>query len=60
MSKTKATICTVLLAIVIFGVLFALMFIGELGSAIFHCITAWIAGRYTADKLHDFYRWLRK
>lgn len=60
MSKTKAIICSVLLSIVIFGALFALESIDEIGSIIFNCITAWITGVWLADKVEDFYKWLRK
>lgn len=60
MSRIKAIVCSVLLSIVIFGALFALISIDEIGFAIFHCITAWIAGGWLADKVEDFYKWLRK
>lgn len=59
MSKTKAIIYSVLLSIVIFGALFALVSIDEIGFRIFNCITAWIAGGWLVDKVEDFYKWLR-
>ena len=60
MSKTKAILCTVLLVVVIFGALFALVLINEVGITIFHCISSWMFGVWMADRVMDFYKWLRK
>ena len=60
MSRTKAIVCSVLLLIVIFGALFVLISIDEIGFTIFHHITAWITGVWLGDKVEDFYKWLRK
>ena len=49
-----------LLLIVIFGALFVLISIDEIGFTIFHHITAWITGVWLGDKVEDFYKWLRK
>lgn len=59
MSKLKAIICTILLFIVIFALLFVTNFIcGAHGENLFRFITAWITGMYLGDKCSDFYEWL--
>ena len=61
MSKVKAIICSVLLSIVIFAFYFLMEFIKipqEL--SLFYFITCAITGIWTAEKIIDFYDWLRK
>lgn len=61
MSKIKAKVYTVLLAITIFVLLFTATRVeSENGVNLFNCITSCVAGIWTADKLINFYKWLRK
>ena len=60
MSRKKASICTVLLSLVIIGIIITLIAIGEKGATLFHLITAFITGTWLVDRLEDFYNWLRE
>lgn len=61
MSKIKAFICTALLFVVILVFLFWTMSIeGAHGENLFNCIMSMMASLWMADRMGDFYKWLRK
>jgi hypothetical protein len=59
MSKKKAKVCTILLIIVVFGLLFLSCFLGFDGEPnLFNIITSFIAGSWLGEKVYMFYNWL--
>lgn len=53
MNRTKATICTALLYLIIIIATITLLLIGEKGVTLFHLTTAFITGTWLADRLED-------
>ena len=61
MSRGKAIICSALLMIVMFTLLFATIFVrGAHDISLYHVIVSGISGMWIADKVVYFYKWLRK
>lgn len=58
MSKNKAIICTVLFAIVLFGVLLVTPCLGD--GIVYLYIIAILAGSKCGDMVNCFYKWIRK
>ena len=61
MSRLKAFICSALLMIVIFTLLFATIQVnGAHDISLFYVTTSTITGLWVSDKVVAFYKWLRK
>ena len=61
MSKVKAIICSALLMIVMFILLFATIFVrGAHDISLYYVVVSGITGMWISDKTVDFYKWLRK
>ena len=61
MSRGKAIICSALLMIVMFALLFATIFVrGAHDISLYYVIVSGISGMWISDKTVDFYKWLRK
>lgn len=60
MNKWKAIICSALLMIVIFVLLFATIFFRDDDMSLYYVVTSFISGMWIANKVNDFYNWLRK
>ena len=61
MSRGKAIICSALLMIVMFALLFATIFVrGAYDISLYYVIVSGISGMWIADKVVYFYKWLRK
>lgn len=61
MSRVKAIICSTLLMIVMFILLFATIFIkGTHDISLYYVVVSGITGMWIADKVVYFYKWLRK
>jgi hypothetical protein len=61
MSKVKAIICSALLMIVMFILLFATIFVrGAHDISLYYVVVSGITGMWISDKAVDFYEWLRK
>lgn len=62
MSKKKAVICTILFAIVLISVMACSFSIKIYDGSIslFSLISAFITGRWFADNIEEFYKWLTK
>ena len=61
MSKVKAIICSALLMIVTFILLFATIFVrGTHDISLYYVVVSGITGMWISDKTVDFYKWLRK
>ena len=61
MSRGKATICSALLMIVMFALLFATIFVrGAHDISLYYVIVSGISGMWIADKVVYCYKWLRK
>ena len=61
MSRGKAIICSALLMIVMFTLLFATIFIkGAHDISLYYVVVSGITGMWISDKTVDFYKWLRK
>ena len=61
MSRGKAIICSALLMIVMFALLFATIFVrGVHDISLYYVIVSGISGMWIADKVVYFYKWLRK
>ena len=63
MNKKKAKVCTILLIIVVFGLLFLSCFLRFDGDYphnpnLFNIITAFIAGSWLGEKISMFHKWL--
>lgn len=60
MSRIKAIVCSVLLMIVMFTLLFATIFIkGANDTSLYIFIVSAMAGMWIGEKVDDFYKWLR-
>ena len=60
-SKVKAIICSALLMIVMFILLFATIFVrGAHDISLYYVVVSGITGMWISDKTVDFYKWLRK
>ena len=60
-SKVKAIICSALLMIVTFILLFATIFIkGAHDISLYYVVVSGITGMWISDKTVDFYKWLIK
>lgn len=61
MSRGKAIICSALLMIVMFALLFATIFVrGAHDVSLYYVVVSGITGMWISDKIVDFYKWLRK
>ena len=61
MSRGKAIICSALLMIVMFTLLFATIFVrGSHDISLYYVVVSGISGMWIADKVVYFYKWLRK
>jgi hypothetical protein len=61
LSKVKAIICSALLMIVMFILLFATIFVrGAHDISLYYVVVSGITGMWISDKTVDFYKWLRK
>ena len=61
MSKGKAIMCSTLLIVVMFALLFATIFVrGAHDISLYYVVVSGISGMWIADKVVDFYKWLRK
>lgn len=61
MSKKKAIICTVLFAIVMFGIYTATFLIkSQYGFKLFDIVAPVICASWMADKMKKFYTWILK
>ena len=61
MSRGKAIICSALLMIVMFTLLFATIFVrGAYDISLYYVVVSGISGMWIADKVVYFYKWLRK
>ena len=61
MSRGKAIICSALLMIVMFALLFATIFVrGAYDISLYYVVVSGISGMWIADKVVYFYKWLRK
>lgn len=60
MSRVKAIVCSVLLMIVMFTLLFATIFIkGVNDTSLYIFVVSAMAGMWIGEKVDDFYKWLR-
>ena len=61
MSRGKVIICSALLMIVMFALLFATIFVrGAHDISLYYVVVSGITGMWISDKTVDFYKWLRK
>jgi uncharacterized ion transporter superfamily protein YfcC len=62
MSKKKSVICTILFAIIFIGILTCTFFIKSYSGSfsLFTLISAFVTGRWTADCIKKFYKWISK
>lgn len=62
MSKKKAVVCTILFAIVFIAMLICTFFIKNYDGTVslFNVIAAFVTGRWTANCIEKFYKWLTK
>lgn len=61
MSRGKAIICSALLMIVMFALLFATIFVkGAHDISLYYVVVSGVSGMWIADKVVYFYKWLRK
>lgn len=60
MTKGKAILCTILLALVVFAILTGCLFIGNANVNLGQVIISICGFRYIFDKIHDFSVWLMK
>ena len=61
MSRGKAIICSALLMIVMFALLFATIFVrGTHDISLYYIVVSGISGLWISDKVVYFYKWLRK
>ena len=61
MSRGKAIICSALLMIVMFALLFATIFVrGAHDISLYYVVVSGITGMWISNKTVDFYKWLRK
>lgn len=59
MNKVKAIVCSILLMIAIFILLFATMFVRGENVSLYAIVVNCMSGMWIADKVEDFYNWLR-
>ena len=61
MSRVKAIICSALLMIVMFALLFVTIFVrGTHDISLYYIVVSGISGLWISDKVVYFYKWLRK
>ena len=60
MSEKKAIICTILLSVVVWAIMFATCLIEIEGIYLSRMIFSILAGSWIGERTFDFYKWLRR